>query len=132
MKNRWMLAVAVACLAVAGCSKSATVEGEGGTKLTLTKPSSVTLERGAMAKTDLTIKRKDLPGEVTIKFTNLPKGVEVVDAGNNIVGDKGTYTLRASDTADLVENSVAQVTATGQGGISVSESMNVTVKEKKQ
>ena len=131
MKNQMLLVISIAALALAGCAKSASVEGPGTGKLTLTKPAAVTLHRGGMAKADVTIARKDLAGEVTIKFTNLPKGVDVVDGDAKIVGDKGSYTLRAGETADLVENFSANVTASaGPGNISVSEPMNISVKTK--
>jgi len=133
MKNQMLLVVSLAALAVAlaGCAKTASVEGPGTGKLTLTKPAAVTLHRGGMAKADVTIARKDLTGDVTIKFTNLPKGVDVVDGDNKIVGDKGSYTLRAGETADLVENFSADVTASaGPGNISVSEPMSISVKAK--
>jgi hypothetical protein len=139
MKHRNSLAPAVAglslavslAMALAGCGKGATVSGEGGEKLKLSKPSSVSIERGGMSKADLSITRTNLGGDVSIRFTDLPRGVEVVDSGNTIVGDKGTYTLRAGDAADLVENSIAQVTATGPGGIAVSQPISISVKEKK-
>jgi len=131
MKNHMYLAVMLAALALAGCSKSASVEGEGSTKLTLVKPSAVTVQRGAMAKADIKIKRQNLVGDVTIRFTNLPKGVDVVEADSRIVGDDGSYTLRAAEDADLVEKHSATVTATaGPGNISVSEPIDINVKVK--
>ena len=131
MKTMNFFALAIASLALAGCTKDATVEGRSNDKLTLEKPSDVTLERGGMSKVDIDIKRKDLAGDVAVSFSKLPAGVDVVDASNKIVGDEGTYTLRASATADLVEKSVATVTATGAGGLAVTQSFNVTVKDKK-
>ena len=123
--------LAICALALAACGKSATVSGEAGQKLTLTKPSSVTLVRGGMAKADVKIKRNNLAGDVTVRFTNLPAGVDVVDAENKIVGEEAAYTLRASDTAALVENSEATVTATGTDKMAVSQPISITVKEKK-
>ena len=88
--------------------------------------------RGGMTKAEIKIARQGLPGEVTIRFTNLPKGVDVVEADSKIVGDMGAYTLRASDTADLVENFAADVTASAQpGNIAVSQTINISVTEKK-
>ena len=132
MKNHMLLAAfALAAIALAGCSKSASVQGEGTGKLTLVKPAAVTLHSGGMAKADLKIKRENLPGEVSIRFANLPKGVDVVETDSKIVGDTGSYTLRASETADLVENSVVDVTASaGPGNIAVSQQMNLSVKQK--
>ena len=131
MKNQMLYAAAIAASALAGCAKSASVEGRSGGKLTLDKPAAMTLHRGGMAKADIKIGRKDLPGEVTVRFTNLPKGVEVVDSDNKIVGDRASYTLRAGDSADLVENFASDVTASaGPGNISVSEPITISVKAK--
>jgi hypothetical protein len=131
MKNQTLFVAAIAALAVAGCAKSASVQGQSGGTLTLDTPAAMTLHRGGMAKTDIKIGRKNLAGDVTVSFKNLPKGVDVVDADNKIVGDHASYTLRAGDTADLVENFAADVTASvGPGNISVSEPMNISVKAK--
>lgn len=70
-------------------------------------------------------------GAVKVAVSQLPKGVDAVDSSNKIAGDRATYTLRASDSADLVEKSVAQVTASSSSAISVSQPIDVTVKEKK-
>jgi hypothetical protein len=130
MKAMNLVVLALSALAFVGCRKEATVEGKTHEKLTLSVPADVTIKRGGTEKIDLDITRKDLAGDVAIAFSKLPAGVDVIDASNRIVGDEGTYTLRASPTADLVENSVAQVTATGAGGIAVTQSFNVTVKDK--
>ena len=125
--------VLTAAVFVGACAKSetATIPGEPDRKLTLTQPGKVTLERGGMAKTDIKIKRQALPGDVSVRFDRLPKGVEVVDAGQKILGDSGAFTLKAGDAADLVANYVSQVTVTGPGGITVSEPIEITVIEKK-
>ncbi len=129
MKNTMLIVATFAAFLAAGCSKSASVTGESQEKLSLVKPAAVTVHRGGMSKADIQIKRTDLAGDVAIQFKNLPKGVEVVESDNRIVGEKGTYTLRASDTADLVENYASEVTATsGPGNLSVSQVINVSVK----
>ena len=107
-----------ACLAaalLAGCGKSATVDGQAGTRLTLEKPAAVTIERGGLAKADIRITRRDLDGDVAIRFDKLPGGLEVVDGAQRISGDGAVYTLKAGDSADLVANHVALVTATSPG-----------------
>jgi len=127
------IAAALTGLTLAACGRS-TVEGAAGAKLTLYEPAAVVLQRGGTAKTDIKIARNSLPGDVKIAFTNLPKGVELVDADAKIAGDDGTggtFTLGASDTADLVENSVAKVTATGGDAIGVTRTISITVKENK-
>ena len=130
MSPKSVLAFAFAALALGGCEKSATVTGDANEKLTLKQPAAVTVERGGTARTEIEIKRNGVTGEVAVSFSNLPKGVEVVDAANKIVGDRATYTLRASDSADLVEKSAARVTASAAGGIAVSQSIDVTVKQR--
>jgi len=134
MKLTHLIVLSAAAFAGAACKKSdtAVVPGEPDKKLTLTQPGKVTIERGGMAKTDIKIKRQALPGDVMVRFDRLPKGVEVTDAGQKIPGDNAAFTLKASDTADLVTNYVAQVTAEGPGGISVTEPMEITVTEKKR
>jgi ABC-type glycerol-3-phosphate transport system substrate-binding protein len=122
-------AAALTGLALAACSKSA-VSGEAGAKLTLYDPSAVVLQRGGEAKAVIKIARRAVPGDVKIAFTNLPSGVELVDTDAKIAGDDGTFTLKASDSADLVENTVAHVTATGPDRIGVTTSLAITVKEK--
>jgi hypothetical protein len=70
---------------------------------------------------------------VTIRFTNLPKGVTVVDSDSKIVGDQGSYTLKAGDSADLVANHAATVTASADpGNISVSQSVVINVEAGKR
>lgn len=122
-------AAALIAVSPVACKKS-TVTGEHGEKLSIYEPAAVTLRRGSTAKVDLKIKRVGLTGDVAISFSDLPQGVEVVDSDSKIAVDDGTYTLRASDTADLVEKSVARVTATGRDGVGVTTTMSVSVKEK--
>jgi len=122
---------ALASLALAGCGEKASVQGVGTAKLTLVKPADVTLRRGGLTKVNIRIGRAKLPGNVDIHFANLPKGVDVVESEARIVGEEGVYTLRAGETADLVENHSANVTATRTPeSISVTEPMLVNVKAK--
>lgn len=128
-----MLLVLTAAALLAACDKKATVQGEGDSKLTLVVPSAVTLVRGQTAKADIKIKRHNVPGEVTISFRKLPAGVDVVDPENRIVGESANYTFRAAADAALVEKFAAEVTATAPatpGNIAVTETINITVKEK--
>jgi hypothetical protein len=132
MKAKYLLALAAATLA-AGCQRASTttVPGEPDRRLTLTQPGKLTLERGGMVKADIRIARRDVPGDVTIRFDKLPAGVSVIDADQKMPGDSAAFTLKAGGDADLVANHVAQVTAAGPGGISVTESFEITVTEKK-
>ena len=131
MKMLTIALVGFALLLSPGCKDSGTVQGQGGTKLTLDKPGDLRLERGGTGKVSIKIHRVNLVGPVAISFEKLPAGVEVVDAEQKIVGDEGTYNLKASVTADLVSGYVAQVTAKGPEGIAVTESLKITVEERK-
>jgi hypothetical protein len=130
MNHVILSALALGALLVAGCSKTAEVQGEGSRKLSLEKPGSMTIERGGLAKAGIKIRRQDIAGDVRIAFTNLPRGVEVVESDKRIVGDEGSYTFRASETAELVENHVADVTAsTGPGNLAVAQPFTISVTE---
>ena len=131
MKKQFLLVAAIAAFALAGCTKSASVENQMSGKLTLSPPTAVTVQRGGMSKAEIQISRQDLTGDVAIRFTNLPNGVDIVESDSKIVGDFGTFTLRATDTADLVENFSADVTASGgPGNVSVSAPISISVTEK--
>jgi hypothetical protein len=130
MTLRAYIAMVVPVLLVfSGCEKS-TVEGTGGKELTLTKPSSVSVQRGETDKVNISISRKNFTGPVRIKFNNLPAGMEVVDANREIGGDDATFVLQASDKADLVENHNATVTVEGPEGMRATQPLVITVKEK--
>ena len=132
MKVRHILVLAAAAL-VAGCQKSGTttIPAEPEKKLTLIHPAKMTLEQGGMAKADIKLKREACPGDVSVRFDKLPRGVEVVDADQKIPGDAAAFTLKAGDGADLVANHVAQITAAGPGGLVVTEPFEITVTAKK-
>jgi len=112
-------------------TKVVTKQTELPTKLTLNKPSGPKLERGGTAKVDVKIKRENLTGDVTFRFENLPAGVEVIDSDQRLVGDTATFTLRASESAGLMKDFQAQVTAVGPDGLAVSQPLEITVIEKK-
>lgn len=128
--SNWILS-ALSVLLVAGCSPGSSVDGPSQGKLTLVRPTGISVARGGAVKTDILIARENLTGDVTIRFSNLPQGVEIVETDSRIVGERGTYTVRASNEAALVTNHSATVTATGgPGAMSVSEAINITVVEK--
>jgi hypothetical protein len=127
---RTALIIAFSAALLAACGKSATVEGEAGKKLTLHVPKSVTVVRGQTEKVDIRVTRKDLPGDVVVSFDRLPAGVEVIDLAQRITGESAVYTLKASPEAEIVEKFQAKVTATGPGGLGVTEPIDVNVKEK--
>ena len=122
-----MLALLVAA---AACGRGATVSGEQGGKMTLSRPRAVTVQRGGTAQADLALTRTNVPGDIKVTFADLPRGVEMSDTKNTIAGDGGAFTLRATDSADLVEHHVAQVTVTGSDGTAVTQPIEITVIEK--
>ena len=130
MKTLTVVALTLLIAVWAGC-KSTTVEGTGGQKLTIEKPAAVALERGGMVKVTIKISRTNVVGPISVKFDQLSGGVEVVDSDQKILGDEAVYTLKASDSADLVANFVAHVTAKTDSGIGATEALDLTVKEKK-
>lgn len=129
MRALLVLVAAASIVLAAGCRKESTVTGKEGQKLTLKQPSEVKITRGETADVKISITRKDLADPVKVDFRNLPEGVSVTDADKTITGDGATYTLKASDSAALVENHQAVVEASA-GGISVSQPFKVTVKSK--
>ena len=129
MRHGPMLLLVVAALAAA-CGRDASVSGEQGGKLTLTRPRAVMVERGGTSEADIAINRINVPGDVKVSFGDLPRGVEMAGTKHTIAGDGGTFTLRAADSADLVEHHVAQVTVTGSDGTAVTQPIEITVVEK--
>ncbi|KAF0244231.1 MAG: hypothetical protein FD180_2741 [Planctomycetota bacterium] len=127
--TRWATAITLV-LGALGCEKTS-VEGASGKKLTLLQPASQTLKRGETNQIAITVARSNFADPVAVKFSNLPKGTTVVedkkiDADKNI----GTYTLHSGPDADLVTNHVAKVTVEGPGGMTATESFQITVKDK--
>ncbi len=127
--------MALACLlVVAGCEpagdEQTTVEGEGGKKLTLVSPGDVTVARGGTAEVSIGIGRTKLKDKVSVEFTDLPGGVSVVNSDKNIVGDEATFRLQASDSADLVANHQAKVTARAdESDLAATQMFRITVQE---
>jgi hypothetical protein len=123
----------VACMLVGavGCEKT-TVEGTGGKKLTLTKPSDETIKQGDTASVKVHISREKFRDAVSVRFEDLPAGVEVQDKDGKIGTEdsSATFTLKAAGDAKLVENHQAKVTVTGPDGIKATEPFKITVKSK--
>jgi hypothetical protein len=125
-RKLFIITMILAAGAIACDRESGTVEGKGDTALTLTVPEDVSIQRGQMKKIDISIEREDLDGNVAIEFANLPEGVEVTDADKEIVGDEGSYTLKASQDADLVSGHEVMITAKA-GEVSIAQPMMIEV-----
>lgn len=123
----------IACVVVGtvGCEK-ATVEGPGGKKLSVTKPSDQSVKQGDTDSVKVSISRTNFRDAVTVRFDNLPQGVEIQDKDKKIPAEEtsATFTLKAAPDAKIVENHEAKVTVTGPDGMSASEPFKVTVKGK--
>ena len=144
--------VIAALMLVSGCKETGQSTGKDsstaqmeGKSLTLESPKAVTIARGATEDVTITLKRKNYPDTVTVKFENVPKGVHVVNApGVNvtagpvhidlgheakIAGDQAIYALKADPDAAL-GNSEMQFTAKGPDDKIVTTSLKVTIIEK--
>ncbi len=105
------------------------VADEKGRKLTLVGPAAQTLVRGETNRIVIAVARTGIDGPVEIKFDGLPTGVTVVESKPEIAADAstGTFTLHASNDAEVAAAKQATVTAVGPGGMSVSERFDISV-----
>lgn len=124
------LALGLAAALGTGCASS-TAKGAGGRELTLVRPASQTLHRGDTNRVDIMVTRENIPQDVSVHFTDLPRGVKVVEADRKVKPDEVivTYTLFAANDADVVSNHQAKVTAEGPGGLTATEPLVVTIKQ---
>ena len=115
-----------------GCRQT-TAHGAEGRTLTVTKPADQTLRQGEAEQVSITIARQKFTEPVTVRITNLPAGVRVVENDRKLTSDQvtATFTLQTDPTAGLVSNHAAKVTAEGPDGLAASENFQVTVKEKR-
>jgi hypothetical protein len=138
MKLKTTLLLAMAMVLVAGCGddyndgngksgEQSTVQGRNNRALTLNPIDDVVIERGGTAKVDITIERRNVEGEISVDFDELPGGVSVANEDTNIVGNEGTYHLQAADDADLVEGHRVEVTITGPEDIGVTKQFEIHV-----
>jgi hypothetical protein len=101
----------------------------GAKKLTLTAKEAQTVARGSTDKVQLTINRDNFNDPVTIKFSGLPKGVEVVEKDMTFKPDENmkVFTLQASGDAALGEHNVT-ITAEAPGLSNNTQTFKLTVK----
>ena len=107
-----------------------TVRGKNGEKLVLYKPSNMTLKRGDAESVTVRMHRENFNGDVRVSVSNLPSGVEAVDAPRSTSSDSIKIVFRARDRADLVQNQDVLVTAEGPEGIRATESIKLTVRDR--
>lgn len=145
-----VLGAASAVLLTSGCSESnresgqwwssgsssrspldaTTVRGKNGEVLVLYKPSNVSLRRGDAEPITVRMRREHFDGDVKVSVSNLPSGVEAVDAPRSTRGDSIRIVLRARDRADLVRNQEVLVSVEGPEGIRATESLSLTVRDR--
>lgn len=107
-----------------------TVHGDHGEKLTIAQPKEQDIERGGTETVTVHLARDNFSDPVNVSISDLPSGIEAVDAPRSTSGDQVDIVLRARDDADLVSNHVVLVSAEGPDGIRATESFRLTVKEK--
>jgi hypothetical protein len=124
--------MAVLTLAV-GCRQTTTVEGKGGKKLSVTKPSSLTIKQGTTENVKISITRDKFTEPVDVTFDKLPPGVTIVEKKTEIPANENsaTFTFKADDNAALVNNHDATVTVIVPGtDLRSSESFPISVTKK--
>jgi hypothetical protein len=102
-------------------------------KLELAAPKDVTLKPGGEVKVTLKVTRTNVDGEITVKFSDLPKGVAVADKTPEIKAgaNSGTFTLKAADDAEAVKGHVVTVKlSAAQGKLALSQAFKVTIEAK--
>jgi hypothetical protein len=105
------------------------VQDEHGRKIVLVAPASQSLAQGETNRIVVAIARTGIDGPVRIKFDSLPSGVSIVESAPEIRADDSTatFTLHASNDAQVEKGHQATVTAIGPEGMSVSERFLVDV-----
>lgn len=127
----FLTGITLACvLVVMGCASTST-SSTGPKRITLKKPSNQNLKRGETSVVEVKIFKENLNADVSVRFDNLPRGVEVTESETNSKDNECIviYTLTASNTATLVNSQVVRVVAEGPDGLQVTESFEVTVEQ---
>lgn len=130
MKPYLLLAgIALPCiLSFLGCSSTST-SSTGAAKITMNKPSNQSLGRGTTNTVEIKIWKENINANVSVRFENLPYGVEVTEKNTNSKDNNCVvnYQLSATDNARLVTDHVVRVTAEGPDGLAVTQSFEMTV-----
>jgi hypothetical protein len=126
------MALAVLGIVVAltsGCRETTTLESPGGKKLTVTKPSSLTIKQGTTEQIKVTITRTNFSDPVEVKFDKLPPGITVVDKKTEIPANDtmATMTFKADDNAPVISNHDATVTVVGPGDLKSTTTFPITI-----
>jgi hypothetical protein len=125
----FLAGIALVCIGIdLGCTSTAT-SSTGAARITLSKPSNQTMERGETNMVEIKFWKENISSNVLVHFENLPAGVEVTENDMNSKDNHCTmnYRLTASRNASLVNEQVVKVTAEGPDGLAVTESFQVSV-----
>lgn len=131
MKSFLVLAgIAVACIVPGlGCASTSTSSTTAERKLTMSKPGDLSLKRGEADEVVIKVWKQNINTDVSVRFDNLPRGVQVVEKEVNSNDNQSfvSYTLSAGINAVIVEGQVVRVVARGPDGLEVTESFEMTV-----
>ena len=129
MKNHVLAVAAVAAclLAATACRHTTTVHGPGGESVSATAPSSVWIARGKSTPLVVSIDRQNFTGPVTVSIAQLPSGVSADRSSMTVETTQATFALKASKTADLVQNQAVMVTISDANGRRATQYVQLTV-----
>jgi len=129
MKAHTLLTIAVAGLLATAACKQTTVRGPNDEAVTATAPSSLTIHRGDSIPLTVSLDRQKFEGPVTVSISQLPKGVETDHVTQTVDTSSATFSLKASNNADLVANQAVNVTVDAMDGRRLTQYVAITVAE---
>lgn len=91
----------------------------------------MSLDRGEARPLKVRFERENFSSPVRVSVSKLPTGVEAVDAPRMTDLDNVEIVLAASNSADLVANHQIMVTVEGPDGMSATETVDLTVRDKR-
>jgi len=135
--KRVVISTLFACAMVVGTvgcpnkEKSTAPTTKEGNTFVLTKPSDQTIKKGDTDKIKISVDRKGINAPLDVTFSDLPKGVSLVEKEAKIAADQNSaeFTLKADADAPAVVNHQSTVSVKG-GGTETSANFNTTVKDK--
>ena len=129
MRAHTLLPAVAAILFAAAACNSTTVRGPEGEAVTATAPSALTIHRGDSIPLKVALDRDKFEGPVTVSISQLPKGVETDHVTQTVDTSSATFSLKASNNADLVANQAVNVTVDAMDGRRLTQYVAITVAE---
>jgi hypothetical protein len=129
MKAHTLLPAVAACLLAAAACNSTTVRGPDGVAVTATAPNALTIHRGDSIPLTVDLDRDNFEGPVTVSLSQLPKGVETDQPTQTVDTESATFSLKASNDADLVANQAVELTVDAMDGRRLTQYVALTVAE---